>query len=686
MVFFKVVHQQNKLRSLLSKDNVKGVSGTSIRGITQDDNGNIYIAREVKQWYKWNKAQEKLDTIYLKDKQQKIVSSWSRSFNLIYENETLWGSVCIDNNRIDCQLVKHDLAQNKTSWFDPNAGISTIAKKENGGIWVGLEYDKLNGGIAFFDTKEQLFSPIPNLSNDLFKNRKPTVILEDANDNLWVGTINGLIRLNQQTGKVDLFEVQQDIDHSLSSNYIISLQERSPDQMLVGTLGGLDIIDNKTLKINHLSKNNGLSDNRVCGIIPADSGNYWISTYHGLNYLDWRTQSFRNYYQKDGLTHNEFNRFSAFKDSQNTYYFGGINGLNVFDSEDLIQKKIVPTPLLTKVTKYDRKQDSIYTYNKGMHQVQEINLSPYDTDLKLDFVLPLFHEPLQHQFSTFLEGYDKNWAMMSNTSFVNYNTLPAGNYTLNIKGMDELGNWSKDPLQIKINVQEIYYKQLWFQFLILLLGTLLAYTLTRYWLLQKLKTEQLRTKISSDLHDEVSGLLAGIALQSEMLQYRIEDKKNASKAENIANISRSAMSRMSDVLWSIDARKDTISDLLLRMKQHLRESLTPLDINYTFTVNNLDEKKNIKVVQRENIYFIFKEAINNIVKHAQTEEVKVIIGNIDGSFQMRIENKGIAANDEPIKTGQGLLNMQMRAKKMNAQIQILRNKNFTILLTQQKPI
>ncbi|MFK7933326.1 MAG: sensor histidine kinase, partial [Saprospiraceae bacterium] len=239
---------------------------------------------------------------------------------------------------------------------------------------------------------------------------------------------------------------------------------------------------------------------------------------------------------------------------------------------------------------------------------------------------------------------------------------------------------------LKIIVQQVFYKKWWFIILCSLAITALVFGIERYRSQQKLKVEKLRTKISSDLHDEVSGLLSGIAMQTDILQMTTADEKSKKRLQKMGVVSRSAMSRMSDVIWSIDSRKDHFEDLLHRMHGHAEELLTPLQIPYNFQLENLNRQKKLPVELRQNLYFIFKECINNIAKHSNAERVNIIIKNTDKQFIMAIHDDGTTnqLDKEKPKPGQGLSNLKMRAERINAELEIDNTNGFLVELRRKQ--
>jgi signal transduction histidine kinase len=194
--------------------------------------------------------------------------------------------------------------------------------------------------------------------------------------------------------------------------------------------------------------------------------------------------------------------------------------------------------------------------------------------------------------------------------------------------------------------------------------------------------ERLRTQLASDLHDEVSGLLAGISMQSELLRSKVdEDPVLDEKLQHIRQASQRAMSKISDVIWSIDARRDNIGQLISRMEEHADEVLLPLDVQYKIKLKGLEREKPIPANVRQDVYFIYKEAINNAAKHARATFVNITLEQTQQYFTLTIQDNGVGnaalATPEGVR-GQGLSNMQMRAQRLNATLDMHNGDGFTM--------
>jgi len=191
--------------------------------------------------------------------------------------------------------------------------------------------------------------------------------------------------------------------------------------------------------------------------------------------------------------------------------------------------------------------------------------------------------------------------------------------------------------------------------------------------------ENLRTKISSDLHDDVGSMLSGLAMQAELLQISMPEA-DRDKLNRISTMGRSAMSRMRDAVWAMDARKDKFSDLVDRMREFAEETLVQGNISYTLNYSGIEEEKLMLPNVRQSIYLIFKESLTNIIKHAAPSKVVISLVNTKSEFCMRIKNDGVVVDKNYKTTGLGTSNMQMRAENIDGAISFDKSDGFEVIL------
>jgi len=481
---------------------------------------------------------------------------------------------------------------------------------------------------------------------------------------VWVGTkSNGLIKLNLN-GKI---EAQYNITSkpSLNKNTVLSLLEHN-DMLLIGTFGGgINLLDLKQNTTKFINTQNGLCDNNVVSILSANQDVVIAATYHGLSRINLKTQDIQNYFEKDGISDNEFNYTSAYKTDTGNFYFGGLNGITKFSYENLSGKKVSPALNFTQLEIFNPEKDTLI--KKTKLDKNPIILTPYDINLKVDWSIPDYFNKENYTYYTMMEGFEEQWFYQYNANSIRYNKLPSGEYKLKIKGVDINGNESKAALVIPIVVNPIFYKTWWFILLVILCIGGIIYGVFQYRLNQALAIERLRTKISSDLHDDVGSMLTGLAMQTEMLEMQSTNEKDKTKLHKITNMSRKTVSHMRDLVWSIDSRKDTFGNLVERMHELAEDLLLPAGISYHIDIEELNLQKKINFNCRRNLYLIYKEGINNIIKHSDAKKVTIEFNNHEGACLFIIKDNG-SLKTKKYSSGLGLANMKMRAKSINADL------------------
>jgi ligand-binding sensor domain-containing protein/anti-sigma regulatory factor (Ser/Thr protein kinase) len=671
--------------------------GKLIRGITDNGRDKVFFAREVFHWYSIDLETHLLDTITLRDPETDEALSFNCGLDVeIGPGGHLWGILC-DGSSTGI-LVQYDTTNCTAEFFDYSQRFSAMCiANDNARIWLGSSTTNEKGLLVSFDPYSGRFTEFKDQEgNNPFRDALPRFILESSDTLLWVGTENGLFKIDPQSRTASRFHMpKKGSTNGLPSDIVYEIHEAPDGKIWLGTTNGLSIYDREKNTFKNYNTTHGLASNTICGIIPNGDGNYWISTFDGLSYFDTRQELFRNFYREDGFSHDEFNRFSYHKGVDGRIYLGGVNGLNVFAAEDLLVYESVPPVILTQIKKYNYRKDSNIVLETNLDKLEQLVISPNDNFFQVYFTLPDFSNPLRNQFQVMLEGYEKSWTYLGNSNFVRYSKLPPDDYILKIKGADANGNWGKEVLRLPIRVKPKFTSTWLFYGLLFTLIGGATYLVFQYQLEQRLKVERIRTKLSSDLHDEVTGLLSGIAMQTDVLQMHMKDEKTKERIQRIGEVSRKAISKMSDVIWSIDSRKDKVGDLLERMQEHADDVLVPLKINYTFKIHKIERTQKIPVHIRQDVYFIFKEAINNIAKHSNASEVRVYFGNHAGKFELQVEDNGalnLGAENRPLfnpptkshKKGQGLANLQMRADRINAELQIRKHPSYCIQLRMRK--
>lgn len=212
-----------------------------------------------------------------------------------------------------------------------------------------------------------------------------------------------------------------------------------------------------------------------------------------------------------------------------------------------------------------------------------------------------------------------------------------------------------------------------------LLGFIIFYLNARY----KQKTEKqkavekLRTKISADLHDDVGSLLTGLAMQSEILGKNAPENI-AVKLDRVSELSRSAMLKMRDAVWVMDARKDNWQSLIDRINEFASEHLGAKDLNYKLSHENSSNVEELPGATRQHLYLVIKEAIANILKHSNADQVAIAINKTKNEIALSIKDNGKVAQQGT--AGLGMSNMKHRINELDGSLEINTHNGYEIAI------
>jgi len=195
-----------------------------------------------------------------------------------------------------------------------------------------------------------------------------------------------------------------------------------------------------------------------------------------------------------------------------------------------------------------------------------------------------------------------------------------------------------------------------------------------------LELERMRVRIASDLHDDVGATLPKISLYSDLIRSGTDPEERNQLLDLIGSKSRELVVTMSDIVWSIDARNDTMEDLLDRMRDYATGLFSATNIDYRFDVSDVPMQRKLPLNTRQNLYLIFKEAVTNTAKHSDASSVRISLSEKAGKLLMAIHDNGIGVQENVRRSGHGMQNMKMRAKRIRGELEVESNGGLTITL------
>ncbi len=313
-----------------------------------------------------------------------------------------------------------------------------------------------------------------------------------------------------------------------------------------------------------------------------------------------------------------------------------------------------------------------------------INLPDRKNSFSLEYGVADNIDASQIKYKYKLEGFDGDWTDAGNRQYINYTNLPGGTYRFMLQASADGIHWFEMGNPVTVHISVPFYNTVWFLILItltiIIASGLIIYFAYSTQLQRILMAQKIRNNIASDLHDDIGSTLSGIMLMSELA------KKQPGEAGNyfdqIKENSRTIIENMNDIVWAVNPKNDSMSEILSRMQSFASGLLEKKNITLEFVPDPGIESVRLGMEERKNFYLIFKETIHNAFKYAQCTKVRVQLYHDDKAITMKIEDDGKGFDTAKKYMGNGLHNLQKRADEMQGKLQInsIQGKGTIILL------
>ena len=646
------------------------------------------------------------------------------------KDERLWNFIPYKNGYI------YDLAQNKVlpvpttiaKYLAPPTGVFNFFIDSKNVLWIATNESGLVGYDIKADriilTEKRYFFNTWEWVHDFF---------EDSDNRIWLCTFNGLFMINANRDKIEpvtavnnvlsekklakaIMGITEDEDKQLwftadntksktacigrydSKNNKVSIVYNEADQAdnFNPPIDLRDIVSNKKGKIFlpffaqdmkwFYSRNNskihlytlnekqGLSSVYVEDVQADTAGNIWCSTALGITCYKPQQNIFTNYsFTSNGLDLTQQPTIYLSAQSGNMY-IGQSNAIKYFNVHASIEDHNAAPLFFTGIKIFD----STYKANTTIQNGDVIKLNYRENMLTVTFALLSYTNSDENTYSWKLEGLEKEWNI-SKSNVASYNNLQPGNYTLLVKAANSSGNWQQNPIKLIIKISPPFYKTWWFMMLVIVFIIAVVYYFTQLRIKRIKEKYQLRNKIASDLHDEIGSTLTSISILSNVSQQAIELQPLQAREmlQQIAAQSKNIQQSMSDIVWSIRPDNEKIENLIVRMREFAAQTLEPLNIDTTITADDSLIERTLPMQYRKDILLIYKEAINNIAKHAHATVAKILLTKAKDRIILSITDNGKWKGNN---SGTGTKTMEERAKAMGGQLSIIHNETGTEVL------
>jgi two-component sensor histidine kinase len=326
----------------------------------------------------------------------------------------------------------------------------------------------------------------------------------------------------------------------------------------------------------------------------------------------------------------------------------------------------------------------------GESNIPDLRLRADQNNVQIDFFALSFKagEVLRYRYR--LDGADGAWSKLAEQRSVNYASLRPGNYLFRVEAEDSEGTTSALAATVGFMVLPPIWRRWWFLALAALTTGLVLAGTYNYRVSYLLEMERIRTRIATDLHDDIGSSLSQIAILSEVVRQRL-GTVGASICEpltQIADISRELIDSMSDIVWAINPERDHLHDLTQRMRQFASNLLTARNIAVTFQPHPTVPELEIRVGAefRRQIFLIFKEGIHNIAKHSGCTSARVGFLLESGFMILTLEDNGRGFDSSQASSGHGMESMRSRSERLGGQLTVNSQSDRGTTITLRVPL
>ena len=404
------------------------ISGNVIHGIYEDDDKTLWIGTNESGVNVINGESIK----HLNKENGNLVSdliediTGFKNYIFIGTNEGL--SVLVKNDKT---AKNYTITNYTTKDGLPSNKIRALFIDSKGYLWIGT-----NKGLAILDINNNKIIDITYILDEMGVSDKfIRAVYEDSKGNYYIGCFleGGLIKINPNNKEYKIYKNIENDDSSISNNSIRYINEDLYGNILVGTSHGINILNLSTDKFNHYTEKDGLINNTIYGILVDKNNGIWMSTNAGISKLSTEDATFKNFTITDGLQSNEFNGRSCFKCKDGNMYFGGINGFNVFNPEDIELSTFEPKVIF----------DDFEINGTNKKDISNIKFKSNENNIKINFFTNDYKNTKTTQYYYKLEGLENEWNMTNSNSLV-FANLGSGDYTLKIKTITQHGVMSDE--------------------------------------------------------------------------------------------------------------------------------------------------------------------------------------------------------------------------------------------------
>lgn len=485
-----------------------------------------------------------------------------------------------------------------------------------------------------------------------------------SNGDLWLAPYDGLVRL--RGGVARPIEIDREV------------QPVRPRCLFLDHLGGLWIGTRfrgvwhssdpqaETPRFTQLSSADGLSSDAVWSIAEDRAGRLYFGTARGLERFDPRTRAIRHITPLDGLAGEIVNHCLA--DAHGRIWVATSGGVSRIEPES---EDPPPAPATVRITAVRVAGEDLPAAERGVTELDLGTLSATQNSIELRFEAPSFRGERELAFQYRLEGGDEPWSRPTQQRSVTLARLAPGDYDLRLRAVQPAATTPPALARVSFRIAPPWWQRAWFLASCALLLALGAWSLHRARVRRLLALEAVRQQIAADIHDDMGAGLAQIAILTEVVK-RDSTPSSRPQLDEVARLARALRESMSDLVWAIDPRKDTLAELVQRLRQIATNLFESENTRVELRLPDETQLAHVELPTnlRRHLLLVLKEALSNTARHARAECVRIELTLTPTHLHVTLADDGRGFDTSASSSGHGLTTLRHRATALAANLEL----------------
>ena len=616
--------------------------------------------------------------IYVLDKNLKPVKPYQNNFTLLPSNdmsevfcflqdqdENVWIGTYVNGllkyNRKEKSLVQY--FPGKENYDIAGADIRVLKMDNNGNIWIAIH----GIGLYVLEKDSSTIKPAtqlhPKLPHEV--NQKWAFDLAfDQHNNLWIASSLGTYFYNFSTNAFYRFNQSHASKYFFLDNFSSNILIDAQNNIWIGGINGINVLSDDFEIFKTITIDDGLPNNEIAALNQDHQNNIWVSTKSGISKIIHDGDlNFKiiNYNVNHGLNTNDFTPHSTFFTSDSIMYFGGTSGFTWFYPHKTLIDSIPPNVVLTNLWIFDKRvavhpfknknrADEFYL-DKSIQFKDNIRIKEKFSMIGFEFASLNYVDASKNAYQYKLEGSDDEWRDLGTRNIAYFNNLNPGDYIFKVKGANNFDTWSTHPAEIAFTIVPPLWRSkaaIIFYFFLIVLFSFYLINLSvqkeklRLKIDQQHKLKEMQTRFFMNVSHELKTPLTLISIPLKRIMKQFEENKFIPSIDEVDMINRNVNRLIRIMNQLFDFRKIELNKIDFNASKAdvvmiIRNVIAFFDyqlkqksikVHTSFSANSIEFYFDTDKVDK-----IFYNLISNALKHSEEQ------GELDISVKTYTTNR-----------------------------------------------